>query len=308
MTTTRKTNKTNGLKKKFFWVKKQEADQEFCLLHFLKKHSKINHKKQINAKTEKKKFYWLGCSLFLNLDEFWFFGRCVCFLILLFCSAKKKNFFFTFFSKIKIENSLNKTKFLKKETLTGKLVALKKLKQKNIFFLVFLFQIFLLVALTTDAAGEGKVAGEEGDALGVEGKQVRVGEEGDDVRLGRLLEGGEGRRLPAQNLAAVRVARRDVADEALEGSLAHERFGRRLVLLDLAEDDGAGSPAVLALGLGGRLLLLGLDELDGGGGSGGGRLGRATDGSGGGRSSGLLDGFGGHLIFFFFFDRFFFLL
>ena len=37
-----------------------------------------------------------------------------------------------------------------------------------------------------------------GDALGVDGREVRVLEERDEVRLGRLLEGEDGGRLEAQ--------------------------------------------------------------------------------------------------------------
>jgi hypothetical protein len=55
-----------------------------------------------------------------------------------------------------------------------------------------------LVALTTEAAGELDVLGLDGDALGVDGAQVGVLEEGDEVRLDRLLEGADGRRLEAE--------------------------------------------------------------------------------------------------------------
>jgi hypothetical protein len=40
-----------------------------------------------------------------------------------------------------------------------------------------------LVALTTEAAGELDVLGLDGDTLGVDGAQVGVLEEGDEVRL-----------------------------------------------------------------------------------------------------------------------------
>lgn len=55
-----------------------------------------------------------------------------------------------------------------------------------------------LVALTTEAAGELDVLGLDGDALGVDGAEVGVLEEGDEVRLDRLLEGADGRRLEAE--------------------------------------------------------------------------------------------------------------
>jgi hypothetical protein len=55
-----------------------------------------------------------------------------------------------------------------------------------------------LVALATEAAGQLDVLGLDGDALGVDGAQVGVLEEGDEVRLDRLLEGADGGGLEAE--------------------------------------------------------------------------------------------------------------
>lgn len=55
-----------------------------------------------------------------------------------------------------------------------------------------------LVALTAEAAGELDVLGLDGDALGVNGAEVGVLEEGDEVGLDRLLESADGRRLEAE--------------------------------------------------------------------------------------------------------------
>jgi hypothetical protein len=55
-----------------------------------------------------------------------------------------------------------------------------------------------LVALTAEAAGELDVLGLDGDTLGVDGAQVGVLEEGDEVGLDRLLEGADGGRLEAE--------------------------------------------------------------------------------------------------------------
>ncbi len=49
-----------------------------------------------------------------------------------------------------------------------------------------------LSALSTDAAGELDVLGHDGDALGVDGAQVGVLEEANEVRLSGLLEGEHG--------------------------------------------------------------------------------------------------------------------
>ena len=55
-----------------------------------------------------------------------------------------------------------------------------------------------LVALTTEAAGELDVLGLDGDTLGVDGAQVGVLEEGDEVRLDGLLESTDGGGLEAE--------------------------------------------------------------------------------------------------------------
>ena len=95
-----------------------------------------------------------------------------------------------------------------------------------------------LCGLAADAAGELDVAGHDGDALGVDGAEVGVLEEGDDVGLGGLLEGAEGVRLEA---AVGLEVLGDLADEALEGELADEQVGGALVAADLTEGDGAGT-------------------------------------------------------------------
>ena len=55
-----------------------------------------------------------------------------------------------------------------------------------------------LGALAADPAGQLDVLGHDGHALGVDGAQVGVLEEGDQVRLGRLLQSKDGRALKAQ--------------------------------------------------------------------------------------------------------------
>ena len=55
-----------------------------------------------------------------------------------------------------------------------------------------------LVALATEAAGKGEIFWLDSDALGVDGGEVGVLEERDEVRLGGLLEGHDGRGLEAE--------------------------------------------------------------------------------------------------------------
>ena len=112
-----------------------------------------------------------------------------------------------------------------------------------------------------------KITSHEGDALGVESAEVGITEETSDVSFSGFLESSDGGSLPAET---VLVAGGEFTDEALEGGLAHEEVSGLLVLLDLAEGDGAGSPAELlgARGLGGLSLslaglLLGLGDSGG---------------------------------------------
>ena len=123
-----------------------------------------------------------------------------------------------------------------------------------------------LSALSADAAGELDVLGHDGHTLGVDGAQVGVLEQTDEVGLASLLQGHHGGRLEAQ--VGLEVLG-DLAHQALEGQLADEQVGGLLVTADLAQSDCAGSVAVgllhatggrggLARRLGGELLARGL--------------------------------------------------
>ena len=122
------------------------------------------------------------------------------------------------------------------------------------------------LAVTTDAASQLDVLGLDRDALGVDGAQVRVLKEADEVGLRGLLERKDGRRLEAQ--VGLEVLG-NLADQALEGELADQEFRRALVAADLTERDGTRAVAVglldtsgggggLAGSLGGELLAGGL--------------------------------------------------
>ena len=66
----------------------------------------------------------------------------------------------------------------------------------------------------------------DGDTFGVDGSQVGVLEQADEVRLGSLLERANGGRLEPQ--VGLEVLG-DFTHEALEGKLADEELGRLLV-------------------------------------------------------------------------------
>lgn len=68
-----------------------------------------------------------------------------------------------------------------------------------------------------------EVLGLDGDSLGVDGSQVGVLEERDEVRLGSLLESHDGRRLESEIGLEVLG---NLSDESLEGELSDEELGR----------------------------------------------------------------------------------
>lgn len=100
--------------------------------------------------------------------------------------------------------------------------------------------------LSADPAREGHVLGHNRHASGVNGAQVRVLEQRDQVSLRRLLEREDGRRLEAE----VRLELlRNLANQTLERELPDEQLGVLLVAPDLAEGDGSGAVAVRLLRL-----------------------------------------------------------
>jgi histone H3 len=92
-----------------------------------------------------------------------------------------------------------------------------------------------LRALASETAGELDVLALDGDTLGVDGAQVGVLEEGDEVGLDGLLEGADGGALEAE--VGLEVLS-DLTDKTLEWQLADEELGRLLVATDLTESDG----------------------------------------------------------------------
>ena len=98
-----------------------------------------------------------------------------------------------------------------------------------------------LGALATDTAGKLDVLGHDGHALGVDGAQVGVLKEADQVSLRGLLQGSDGRALEAE--VGLEVLG-NLADEALEGQLADEEVRRLLEAANLTQRDRAGAVAV----------------------------------------------------------------
>jgi len=123
-----------------------------------------------------------------------------------------------------------------------------------------------LRALTTEAAGKLNVLRLDGDTLGVDGAEVGIFEERDEIGFDGLLERTDGRALEAE--VGFEILR-DFTDKTLEGQLSDQKFGRLLVTTNLTESDGtrlvamglldtAGGWGRLAGGLGSELLTRGL--------------------------------------------------
>jgi len=133
-----------------------------------------------------------------------------------------------------------------------------------------------LCTLATDPPGQLDVLGHDGDALGVDGAQVGVLKQTNEISLAGLLESSDGGTLePEVSLEVLG----DLPHQTLEGQLADEQLGGLLVSPDLTESHSAGPVSV---GL--------LDSTGGGGGLPGGLGGQLLPGSlsSGGLTSGLL--------------------
>ena len=112
-----------------------------------------------------------------------------------------------------------------------------------------------LSTLATDTAGQLDVLGHDGHTLGVDGAQVGVLEESDQVSLAGLLEGHDGGALESE--VGLEVLG-DLTDQTLEGQLADQKLGGLLVTTDLTKSDGTGPvPMGLLHSSGGRGALSG---------------------------------------------------
>ena len=108
-----------------------------------------------------------------------------------------------------------------------------------------------LGALTAETAGKLDVLGLDGDTLGVDGAQVGVLEERDEVGLDGLLESTDGRGLEAEVRLEVLS---NLTDKTLEGQLADEKLGGLLVTPDFTKSDGTRAEPVRLLDTSSRSL------------------------------------------------------
>ena len=92
-----------------------------------------------------------------------------------------------------------------------------------------------LRTLTAETTGKLDVLGLDGDTLGVDGAQVGVLKERDEVGLNGLLESTDGGGLETEVRLEVLS---NLTDQTLEGELADQELGRLLVATDFTESDG----------------------------------------------------------------------
>merc|ERR1712131_417959 len=120
--------------------------------------------------------------------------------------------------------------------------------------------------LATDATDQLDVLGHDGDTLGVDGAQVGVLKQADEVSLRSLLQSHDSAGLETQVSLEVLS---DLTDKTLEGQLADQELSGLLVTTDLTEGDGSrpvpvglldttGGRGGLPGGLGSQLLPRGL--------------------------------------------------
>lgn len=114
-----------------------------------------------------------------------------------------------------------------------------------------------LCTFATDAASELDVLWHDGDTLGVDGAQVGIFEEANQVRLARFLQCHDGGALEAQ--VGLEILR-NFTHKTLERQLADEQLGALLVAANLTQCDGAGAITMgfLHAAGGGRTLASGL--------------------------------------------------
>ena len=112
-----------------------------------------------------------------------------------------------------------------------------------------------LSSLSADATGQLDVFGHDGDPLGVDGAQVGVLKQADQVSLTGLLQSHDSGALEAQ--VGLEILS-DFSHQALEGQLADQQLRGFLVATDLSQSHGTGPVAVRLLhAAGGRGALTG---------------------------------------------------
>ena len=105
-------------------------------------------------------------------------------------------------------------------------------------------QLSNLRTFTSDSSRQLDILRHDGDSLGVDGAQVGVFEQANQVRFGRFLQGQDRGGLESQ--VSLEILR-DFSDQALERQLSDEQFRGLLVLSDFSQRDGTRAVSVRLL-------------------------------------------------------------
>ena len=104
-------------------------------------------------------------------------------------------------------------------------------------------QLSNLSTFSTDTSGQLDVLGHDGDTFGVDGTQVGVLKQTNQVSLASLLKGHDGRALEPQ--VGLEILG-DLTDQTLEGQFTDEQLCALLVTTDLTESHRPG-PVTMGL-------------------------------------------------------------
>ena len=102
-------------------------------------------------------------------------------------------------------------------------------------------QIYCLRTFTTDTTGQLDVLWHDCNTLGVNGTQVGIFKESNQVGLGGFLKGQDGRTLESKIGLEILG---DLTDKTLEWQLADEKVGGLLVTTDLTKSDSSRAVTV----------------------------------------------------------------
>ena len=105
-------------------------------------------------------------------------------------------------------------------------------------------RIECLGALSSDSASQLDVLGHDGHTLGVDGAQVGVLEQSNQVGLSGLLQSSDGRGLEAQISLEILS---NLTNQSLERQLSQQQLSGLLVSSDLSQGHGSGAEAVRLL-------------------------------------------------------------
>jgi len=105
----------------------------------------------------------------------------------------------------------------------------------------FLREGVLLGSLSSDSSGQLNVLGHDGHSLGMDGAEVGILKEADEIGLGGFLQSSNSRRLESKIRLVILG---NLSDESLEGQLADQEFGGLLVSSNLSEGDSSGAESM----------------------------------------------------------------